>query len=85
MPLIQFPYGKTSLAYEIPKERYAGTLLSEMHHYIPGKTAVQIVKDALANPIGTPRLCELARGKKKIVIIAAVNTVLIKKSYIKAV
>ena len=74
MPLIQFPYGKSSLTYEIPENRYAGTLVSNMHNYNPGKSASEIVKESLENPIGTPRLCELAQGKKKIVIIASDHT-----------
>lgn len=71
MPQIQFPYGKTSLAYDIPEDRYAGTLISNMHHYAPGRSAEEIVRESLENPIGTPRLCELARGKQNIVIIAS--------------
>ena len=74
MPQIQFPYGKTSLAYDIPEDRYAGTLISNMHHYAPGKSAEEIVRESLENPIGTPRLCELARGKQNIVIIASDHT-----------
>lgn len=74
MPQIQFPYGKTALAYDIPEDRYAGTLISNMHHYAPGRSAEEIVRESLENPIGTPRLCELARGKQNIVIIASDHT-----------
>lgn len=74
MPLIQLPYGKGYLAYRIPEERYAGTLVSKMHDYKSGKTETELVKESLEHPVGTPRLCELAREKKKIVIIASDHT-----------
>ncbi|RAZ93824.1 lactate racemization operon protein LarA, partial [Klebsiella oxytoca] len=54
--------------------RYAGVLVSEMEGYDPGKTQEQLVREALENPVGTPRLCELAKGKAKIVIIASDHT-----------
>ena len=74
MPTIQFPYGKTSLPLNIPEERYAGTLLSQLHHYVPEKGEEQLVRDALSAPVGSPSLAELAAGKKKVVIIASDHT-----------
>lgn len=74
MPRVTFPYGREELSYEIPEERYAGTLVSAMHEYDPGKSQEQLVKDALEHPVGSPRLCELAKGKQKIVIIASDHT-----------
>ena len=74
MPVVKFPYGKDFLELDIPENRYAGTLVSDMHHYNPGKTQEQLVQEALEHPVGTPRLCEMARGKKKVVIIASDHT-----------
>ncbi|MBR4930513.1 MAG: nickel-dependent lactate racemase [Bacteroidaceae bacterium] len=74
MHLVRFPYGKEHLELELSEERYGGTLLSDMHHYIPEKGETQLVQEALANPIGTPRLAEMARGKEKVVIIASDHT-----------
>lgn len=74
MPVVKFPYGKDFLELDIPESRYAGTLVSDMHHYNPGKTQEQLVQEALEHPVGTPRLCEMARGKKKVVIIASDHT-----------
>lgn len=74
MPQITFPYGKGSMKFTIPKERWAGTLTGSLHRHNTGKSEEQLVKEALEHPIGTPRLCELARGKQKIVILASDHT-----------
>lgn len=74
MPKAVFPYGREKLVYEIEEGRYVGVLVSEMEGYDPGKTQEQLVREALENPVGTPRLCELAKGKAKIVIIASDHT-----------
>jgi len=74
MPKIQFPYGKTKLSLNITEERYAGTLFSQLHHYVPEKGEEQLVRDALTALVGSPSLAELAVGKKKVVIIASDHT-----------
>lgn len=74
MPRAVFPYGREERSYEIEQERYAGTLESAMAGYNPGRSQEELVRDALENPIGSPRLCELARGKRKIVVIASDHT-----------
>lgn len=74
MPVVKFPYGKELLELNIPENRFAGTLLSKMHSYVAPKSSEELVKDAMANPIGTPRLSVMAEGKKKVVIIASDHT-----------
>ncbi len=74
MPKVAFPYGRGELVYEIPQSRYGGTLVSDLNTYEPGKSQEELVKEALENPVGSPRLCELAKGKKKIVLIASDHT-----------
>ena len=74
MPAVKFPYGKEFLSLDIPEDRYAGTLVSEMHHYVAPKSPIELVEDALANPIGTPKLSVMAEGKKKVVLIASDHT-----------
>jgi len=74
MPLIRFPYGKEHLSLDIPAERLRGVLLSGMHDYIPERSETELVQEALENPVGSPRLCDLAKGKQKIVIIASDHT-----------
>jgi nickel-dependent lactate racemase len=74
MPKIQFPYGKETLELDIPADRFKGALVSKMHEYKPSKSQEQLVLDALANPIGSPKLTELAKGKKNIVVVASDHT-----------
>ncbi|MEG1632627.1 MAG: nickel-dependent lactate racemase [Oscillospiraceae bacterium] len=74
MPTVKFPYGKEVLAIDIPEARYAGELVSQMHHYRAPKTPSELVLEALNNPIGTPKLSVMAEGKKKVVIIASDHT-----------
>ena len=63
------PYGKEKLTAKIEDEHLAGVLLSELHSY-----KAQLVQDALEHPIGTPRLCDMAVGKKKVVVISSDHT-----------
>ena len=74
MTKIVLPYGKGTLNAEIPDERISAVMVSEMHHYVPEKSQVELVKEALENPIGTPKLREMAKGKNKVTIIASDHT-----------
>lgn len=74
MTKIVLPYGKGTLNAEIPEERINAVMVSEMHHYVPEKSQVELVKEALENPIGTPKLREMAKGKNKVTIIASDHT-----------
>ena len=68
------PYGKEKLTAKIEDEHLAGVLLSELHSYKAPKSGAELVQDALEHPIGTPRLCDMAAGKKKIVVISSDHT-----------
>lgn len=74
MSNIKLPYGKEHLNVEIPDERINAILVSELHNYKPKLSQTELVQLALENPIGTPRLKEMAKGKNKIVIIASDHT-----------
>lgn len=74
MAKIAIPYGRTHWEAEIPEDRLEGILVSNAHHYHAEAGEEALVRQALANPIGSPRLSELARGKKKIVIVASDHT-----------
>ena len=71
---ITFPYGKKKISYSFKEEELAGVLTSKIEEYAPEAGEVELVKKAMANPIGSPRLSELARGKKNITIIASDHT-----------
>ena len=74
MPQVKFPYGKEHLTLDIPESRFNGTLVSDIHHYVPEKSEIELVRDAMAAPVGSAPLSELAKGKNKVVIIASDHT-----------
>lgn len=61
MKQIQFPYGKSKLAYSFAESALAGVLTSAIGEYEPEGCPEELVKRALAAPIGSARLGELAR------------------------
>jgi nickel-dependent lactate racemase len=63
MTTVKLPYGKENLDVDIPDNRLNAVLVSELHHYKPELGQAELVKQALENPIGTPRLKEMAKGK----------------------
>ena len=68
------PYHKTKLPVEIDDNNFVGSLVSKVEDYRPGKTPQELVEDSLENPIGSPKLEELVKGKKSIVIIDSDHT-----------
>lgn len=71
---IVLPYGRETVAVEIEEGHLAGVLRSGIHGYRPPATGEELVRAAMAQPIGTPRLRELAAGKRKVVVIASDHT-----------
>jgi len=71
---VNFPYGKEFLSLDIPESRLQGVLVSNLHHYEPKADQFALVEEALKNPIGSAPLCELAKGKKNVVLIASDHT-----------
>ncbi len=74
MATIDFFYGKGTLPLDIPDERLKGVLLSRAHDFTPDGSETDIVRRAMENPVGSERLCELAKGKKNIVLLASDHT-----------
>lgn len=74
MKEILFPYGKTKMSYSFDDNELSSVLTSSIEEYVPGYDERTLVENAFANPIGSPALCELSRGKKNIVIIASDHT-----------
>ena len=71
---IRFPYGKEHLSYDFSGEKLLGTLTSSIHGYTAKADGLTLVREAMANPYGTAKLSELARGKNKVVLIASDHT-----------
>lgn len=74
MAKFKFPYYKSNIEYEIADELVAGVLVSKTEEYVATLSEVELVKEALTNPIGHMPLCELAKGKKHIVVISSDHT-----------
>lgn len=74
MQKFSLPFGKEKVNFELPDEQVAGVLLSHAHEYKAPKSEEELVADALANPIGSPKLSELAKGKKTCTIISSDHT-----------
>jgi len=74
MKKIRFPYGKEHLEYAFGDDELSAVLTSHIEEYIPDANAEELVERALREPIGSPALSELSRGKKNVVIIASDHT-----------
>ena len=71
---MNIPYHKTHLSIEIPDENFVCALEPAGHEESVKGTQEEIVEDALANPIGSPGLEELVKGKRRMVIISSDHT-----------
>ena len=74
MTEISFPYGKSKMTHSFSDSELAGVLVSSIEEYEPEASEVELVEAALREPIDSPSLCELAKGKNKVVIIASDHT-----------
>ena len=74
MNTILVPYGRKSVPVEVEDGHLAGVLRSGIHEYRPTKSATELVRESIEHPIGSPRLRELAAGKRRITIIASDHT-----------
>ena len=74
MKKILLPYGQTKLELNLPEERIAGILESHAHEFKAEKSESELVRNALENPVDSPRLKDLVVGKKNIVLIASDHT-----------
>lgn len=68
------PYDRKGILVEIDDRNFVGSLVSKVESYHPGMSPPELVEAALDHPIGSPRLEELAKGKKNIVIISSDHT-----------
>ena len=68
---ISIPYGKTSLSCALPD---CALLTSRVGALKSDRAGIDLVREAMANPIGSPNLSELARGKKSCTVIISDHT-----------
>jgi nickel-dependent lactate racemase len=74
MTIVKIPYSKGFIDLEVSERNLIGVLESKAHHFKTEDDQVTIAKKALENPIGSPRLRDLAKGKNNIVIITSDHT-----------
>ena len=74
MKTIKIPYYKETIDIHVAEENLKAVITAKMHEYKAEKGEKELVEDALANPIGSKKLSELAVGKNKIVIVTSDHT-----------
>ena len=74
MKKICFPYGKEHLEHTFGDGELSAVLTSSIEEYIPDADGDELVERALREPIGSAPLCELARDKNNVVVIASDHT-----------
>lgn len=74
MQTIKIPYYTSTLDLHVAEENLKQVITAKMHEYDPGKSETELIHEALEHPIGTPRLRELAKGKRKVVLVTSDHT-----------
>ena len=74
MQTIQIHYYTSTLDLHVEEKNLLQVVTAKMHEYDPGKSEVELIREALEHPIGTPRLRELAKGKNKVVLVTSDHT-----------
>lgn len=71
---LELPYGKRKMYLNLPKHRLQAVLEPHIKGYVTEETPYDIIEKAILQPIGTPGLAELSRGKRRVTIIASDHT-----------
>lgn len=74
MKEFKIPYYTSTMDLHLDEKNLKAVLVSGAHNLKREKTEQELVREALEHPIGTPRLSELSKGKKKIVIVTSDHT-----------
>ncbi len=74
MKTIKIPFYTSTMDLHVDEKNLKAVLSAKMHDLKTDSSEEQLILDALANPIGTPRLCELARGKKRVTLVTSDHT-----------
>ena len=74
MRTIKIPYYTSSLDLHVQEENLKAVITAKTDEYVAEMSEADLVRQALANPIGTPRLKELAKGKKKVTLVTSDHT-----------
>ena len=74
MKTIPIPYYTSSLDLHVAEANLEAVITARTEEYDPGKGETALVEEALENPIASPRLRELAKGKDKVVLVTSDHT-----------
>jgi len=74
MQTIKIPYHTGNTEIHVEEENLKSVIVANTHGFKSEKGEVELIKEALANPIGSKSLKELAEGKKKIVLVTSDHT-----------
>ena len=66
---IKLPYDTGFVPLVVGEQNLEKIVVSHISEASASGTQEELVEQALAHPIGTPRLRELARGKKRVVLV----------------
>ena len=70
----QLPYYKGTLPLHVPDKNLKHVLVNHAEEFHSDRSEADIVRDALAAPIGTPPLSALAQGKQNILVLTSDHT-----------
>ena len=71
---MDLPFDKKTLHLRLEDKNFAGVLSGRQSSYPAREDQAAVIEETLDNPIGSPRLEELAVGKKDVVIICSDHT-----------
>lgn len=74
MKTISIPYYKSTVDLHVEEQNLKAVITAKMHEFHVDKSEQEIIRDALAHPIGSKSLRELAQGKKKVVVVTSDHT-----------
>jgi len=71
---IKIPYSDTYKTLNVDESKIKGILSADSGKYAVSAEESEIVKNALYNPINSERLCDIAKGKDKLLLITSDHT-----------
>ena len=74
MATIQIPYYKSYQSLHIEEDNLKAVLSLDIDENAFTKTGEPLVIEALKNPVGTESLCDLAKGKDRVVLVTSDHT-----------
>ncbi len=74
MITIPIPYHHNHIELHIDEPNLKAVLAAKEHEASAAKSQEELVREALRMPLGTPPLCELVKGKQRVVLVTSDHT-----------